>query len=102
MTEVNVTEQFVLITCYKADCGISWAMPKSWDKDRHDDHKTFYCPNGHGQGYVVKSESEAEKLRGEILDLNNKLKGCTWNRDHLERSRRSYKAQVTKLKNRGQ
>lgn len=100
MTEVNITEQFVLITCYKPDCGISWAMPKIWDRDRRDDHKTFYCPNGHEQGYIAKSD--AEKLRGEILDLSNKLKDCSWWREHLERSRRSYKAQVTKLKKRDQ
>jgi type 1 glutamine amidotransferase len=100
MSEVNITDQFVLITCYKSDCGISWAMPKSWDKHRLDDHKTFYCPNGHTQGYVVKSDSE--KLKEEIEGLNKRLEDSNWWRNHLERSRRSYKAQITKIKKRGQ
>jgi DNA repair exonuclease SbcCD ATPase subunit len=39
-------------------------MPKELDQKLRENHKEFYCPNGHKQWYV--GESEAEKLRREL------------------------------------
>lgn len=60
---MSFTVQSLVITCYKSDCGISFAVPEWWHKGKRETHTTFYCPNGHGQHF--SSESEAERLRRE-------------------------------------
>lgn len=48
--------------CYK--CGVPFAMTTDFKRQRKEDRQAFYCPNGHGQVYVGKSE--ADKLRDEL------------------------------------
>ncbi len=45
--------------CYK--CGVAFAMPEGFQKERLRLKNTFYCPAGHGQVYAGKSYEE--KLR---------------------------------------
>lgn len=48
------------------ECGISFAAPESFWRNRKDDHKTWYCPNGHARHYPGESEKErAERLLSE-------------------------------------
>lgn len=49
-------------TC--CECGILFAMDLGFVNRRKEDHKTFYCPSGHGQRYT--GENEAEKLRRQV------------------------------------
>lgn len=44
------------------NCGVIFAMPERIAKQRREDGKNFYCPNGHP---MVYRESEADKLRRE-------------------------------------
>lgn len=44
-------------------CGIQFHVPDTWHDARRNDHASFYCPNGHQQAFLGKSE--AEKLREE-------------------------------------
>ncbi len=46
------------------NCRMPFAMTMDLQRARRDDHKSFYCPQGHGQHYT--GPSEAEKLRGEV------------------------------------
>lgn len=50
--------------CTCSECGVPFAAPDTFFSKRREDHRTFYCPNGHGQHYPAKSE--AEKLRDEL------------------------------------
>ncbi len=52
----NVVELFTEECC---NCGVVFGMTSQLKEKRSDDHKLFYCPNGHGQHYT--GESEAEK-----------------------------------------
>lgn len=52
-------------TC--CQCGILWAMDLAFVIRRKEDHKSFYCPNGHEQQY--RGESEAEKLRRQVNQM---------------------------------
>lgn len=45
-------------------CGVYFGVPKQLDYQLRQNHKSFYCPNGHPQSYC--GESEAEKLRREL------------------------------------
>ena len=47
------------IICCK--CGIAFSVPSEWDRQKRLKHDTFYCPNGHGQSYVGKTDAEKYK-----------------------------------------
>lgn len=49
-------------TCYS--CGILFAFPVEWRKNRLNDKATWYCPNGHQQHYT--GPTEADTLRAEV------------------------------------
>lgn len=46
------------------NCGMAFAILADFQRRRIDDHKTFYCPAGHGQSY--KGPTQAMKLRDEL------------------------------------
>lgn len=48
-----------IITEECCQCGVIFGMTDYFKNERVRDHKQFYCPNGHSQGYV--GETEAEK-----------------------------------------
>lgn len=54
--------QFVTELC--CNCGIPFAMSADFQRRRREDRKDFYCPAGHPQHYIGKTE--AEKLREEV------------------------------------
>lgn len=43
-------------SCYS--CGVLFAFPADMKLVLRDTHRTFYCPNGHQQQYIAKSEAE--------------------------------------------
>lgn len=47
------------LTC--SECGIVFSVSESYVDYRRRDHRTFYCPNGHGQ--VFNAETEADKFK---------------------------------------
>jgi len=58
------------ITCPK--CGIVFAITAVHDSNLRECHNTFYCPAGHPQSYVGKTE--AERLRETLADKERSLK----------------------------
>ncbi len=72
----TLINQLELRTQTCCNCGVMFAMETSYDKQLRETHKTFYCPNGHGQSYTGKTE--AEKLRDELKrkeqELANKVR----------------------------
>lgn len=92
-------------TCCRADCGVVFGLEAGFVRYRRDDHKTFYCPNGHAQSFIGKSEAERlkeelerEKRKHEFT--RNDLYSTRENRDHFERSARTYKGKLTHVKKR--
>lgn len=71
------TMKFVHVECYRCGCPIM--LPEEFNKHRLNDHKSFWCPNGHEQAY--HGESEAERLR-------KSLHAETLKRERAERERR--------------
>ncbi|GAI19549.1 unnamed protein product, partial [marine sediment metagenome] len=55
---VEIAVEMVNETCIT--CGITFAVPETYQRWLIEKHKTFYCPNGHDMYYP--SETEAEKL----------------------------------------
>jgi uncharacterized coiled-coil protein SlyX len=56
-------------TCYL--CGIPFAMPADLMARRLEDHRNFWCPNGHDQHYLA--ETEAQRLAKELRAKNDEL-----------------------------
>lgn len=53
-------------------CGITFAVPESFQKERARDHSIiWYCPNGHPRVYSGKTE--AEKLRDQLAEKERLL-----------------------------
>ena len=43
-------------------CGIEYCMPEILHRERLNDHKLFYCPNGHGRYYSGMSDRKVRDL----------------------------------------
>lgn len=93
-------------TCCR--CGVVFAMAVEFRKQRIYDKQTFYCPDGHPQNYVGKTDAQ------KLAEAEDKLRQATeriaaeqgWTRrltDDLATERRSHastKGQLTKTRNR--
>ena len=82
-----------VVTC---SCGITWAAPGEWFKEREDTHKTFYCPNGCRRHFP--QENKEEKLK---RLLESKTECCLRAEkavESIERTAIAYKGHVTRLK----
>lgn len=83
------------IICYK--CGVRFEVPDNWHANRLKDHETFWCPNGHTQSFLAKSE--AEKLKEQLESANRRESNLKDQVSRLDNSNRSLKGVITKLRN---
>jgi elongation factor P hydroxylase len=63
------TQTLVIENC--CNCGIAFGMSRDFYNRKREDHTWFYCPNGHGQHYTGKSETE--QLRDQIKQKDESL-----------------------------
>lgn len=56
---VQTSTEFFIETC--CNCGVMFAMTSEFKNERNRDKCTFYCPNGHGQSYVGKTDAQLRK-----------------------------------------
>lgn len=103
----DVTYALRPINCYL--CGVLFGMESGYDERRINDHRNFYCPNGHSQAYIGKSKVEQERdAARELAERESKRrvwaeKDAQYERDQAERARRSaaaYKGWATRIRNR--
>lgn len=86
------------------ECGISFAVPRDWRKQRCADHKTFYCPNGHARWFPTgtsdeeKAKKRAEDLAQELARANTRALREAESRKAAERSNAALKGVVTRTK----
>jgi hypothetical protein len=99
-----VMEADTLVTEVCCSCGLRFAFPASFQKQRKEDRRTFHCPNGHSQSYTGKTE--AEKLREELESEKRRHEYASAEverlkeiRIHIERQHAAAKGRITKLKN---
>jgi hypothetical protein len=80
-TTITATDIVLSVrTC--SECGISYAIPESFVEQRRKDHKTFYCPNGHGRHFPQQSDEEI--LKDKIRQKENQLAQLTTAKIQLE------------------
>ena len=87
------------------NCGMAFAMTKSFYNRKRKNHERFYCPAGHGQHYA--GESEEEKLKEQLSREKLERQGAedraekSWQRaEKAIREKRAYKGHLTRTKNR--
>ena len=69
MNEVfTASGKFVVEEC--CACGVAFAMPRGLYNRRYEDHKDFWCPNGHRQHYV--GQTRAQRLERELREANRR------------------------------
>ena len=89
---------FTAISCYRSDCGITFALPEWMERSLRDSHDTFYCPHGHAQRFVAKSAAEREKQLRE--EAERKLVYANNRAERAVRRLSAKKGAMTRLKNR--
>lgn len=86
-------------------CGVLFAMPLSMDESFKRNQETFYCPSGHAQSYVGKTEEQRlrEQLKAQ-QDLTQyervKRDEARAEAEHFRKSRDGMKGQLVKTKTR--
>ena len=94
---MDLTISFITEICCHENCGITWAMTESFNDRRRNDHKYFYCPNGHRQHYVEKSDLEiAQAELNYTVQRLNEVKSCA---ETKKRRIASLKGVITKMRN---
>ena len=67
MNQQGVTVRVVLeeVTC--CVCGVTFGVPRGMEMGRRENHKDFFCPNGHTLHFPQKTE--AERLERQLAQL---------------------------------
>lgn len=98
------TVDFIMEECCR--CGILFYMTAALKKRLYANKgESFYCPVGHGQHYIGKTEEQ--KLRDQLQAtkketkwLNDRLRSEMETREHTERRLASVRGHLTRAKNR--
>lgn len=53
-------------------CGIEFGLPEVYANARYNDHKAFYCPNGHGLSWPERKEKTKPTLVANVIDFVKK------------------------------
>lgn len=69
MGVITYTERLVTQHCFS--CGMAFGVAEDYDVRRREDHRAFFCPAGHSQSYIGKSE--AEQLRDQIAAKDREI-----------------------------
>ena len=69
MTTPTYTGKLVVQDC--RNCGITFGVPYTFDRDRRNDHASFTCPRGHWQSYT--GPTEEQRLREQLARKNRQL-----------------------------
>lgn len=89
--------ELVVMEC--SECGIGYAIPEQFRKERLRNHNLDWCcPSGHCQ--VFAGKTEAEKLRDELASVRVDATRQYQSRRTAERSLRATKGHFTRLKKR--
>ena len=99
------TLTFTTVDCPESGCGVVFAIEGSFQARRREDHKSFYCPNGHRMAY--SQDNEKESLRKSLANAQESVaRNREWaNREYEQRKAADRKAaaargQTTKMRNR--
>ena len=91
------TERVTLTALQCDNCGVSYAVPESFDQRRQRDGGKWYCPNGHVWSYT---EPEIDKIKRQLESAQARITHANDQRIAAERSAAAVRGQMTKLRKR--
>lgn len=102
---MDLTLEYVVVTCPRVGCGLTFGVPIAWTARRREDHATFYCPNGHSMSYTGENDAEKAKRLTDQLTRERAAHDQTvarWRErtDSAERRLSATRGVVTRIKNR--
>lgn len=80
------------------ECGVVFALSDEFRDQRKQDHRTWYCPNGHPRHYP--GESREERLKRQLEQTSNQLARTQSTLAVTKRQKAAAKGQLTKTKRR--
>jgi len=100
---INMVATLELQTCIT--CGIIFAAPDSFLDTLRANHKTFYCPNGHGQCFagtsdLEKAQAEIAKLKKLYQEEQRYAADAISERNAAQKSLKATKSELTRTKKR--
>lgn len=101
---VTLNIKLVLDECIQ--CGMVFAVPATFQRQRQGDHTTYYCPAGHGQFYksgmsdLEQAQTQIERYKKLYLDERRYAAAVVEERNEAQRSLKATKGQLTKAKKR--
>ena len=104
MQYLNINQRLVTEVC--CDCGVLFAMPDELHDKLVDKPGTaFYCPNGHSQHYVGKTEAQKlkeqlERREQELARRQAQLDQARAEAEHQAAVARGYKGAAAKARKR--
>lgn len=105
VNDITVVTKIVAITCNAAACGVVFGLSAEFMAARKDDHRTWYCPNGHPRAW--HQDNEEERLRRRLQDqraqTSDMYERLTAARELAQRENRraaAFKGHATRLRNR--
>jgi len=83
-----------VIQCCK--CHLPFAVPSEFEMMRKKDHQDFYCPMGHGQHFVAKSDEEIlrQKLKENEQELVGQKEMLTSSRAALQKVQKEHRERI--------
>lgn len=102
MSTQTFTETLVIEHC--CNCGVAFGLSRATYDRRLADHKNFYCPAGHQQHYVGKTEAQQQRERADAAERRARFarEDATFWRERAGDSARSaaaYKGHATRIRN---
>lgn len=103
----SAVQTWTIIACPRESCGITFAINDEYRDRRVDDHKGFYCPNGHSMSYGEDNEAEKQRKRADRLAriVEAREEDIRTEQRRLESERRRHaatKGQLTKTRRRAE
>lgn len=80
------------------NCGVVYGLSEDYENQRRQDHKRFFCPNGHSLSY--KQESREERLKRQLEATTRQLSRTQSRLGVTKRQKAAAKGQLTKAKRR--
>jgi len=95
---MSTTQIQISLTTFTCGCGIVYGLNERFVEKLRENHNTFYCPNGCRNHFP--QETKEERLEKELHRERQQHDQTKADLEYKEKSLRSNKGQMTKLKNR--
>lgn len=105
--DISVTTVIEAMNC--CECGLTFGLSSEFEQRRREDHRNWYCPNGHPQHFPGKTRLEQERdaarelaqreaRRRELAE--RRANNAEQDADNSRRSAAAYKGWATRVRNR--